>query len=199
MLPNILAAVVGRFSNHPPAAARRAWRRFRLWLAGYSAAVRWFPAYSPDKPVAFGGHALLSGFYNGSVVAFALAQRRAGRGLPKRLPPGDLVLLSIGTYKLSRLIAKDRIMSFARAPFTRLQGESDRPGEVVETARGRGLQHAIGELVVCPYCLGQWIGTAFLVTYIREPRIARTVAAAFAIIAGSDLLQETWVAVDKRA
>jgi hypothetical protein len=71
--------------------------------------------------MAFGGHAVPSGIYNGSVLAFALEQRRAGRRPPERLPPGDLVLL------------------------------------------------------------------------------ARTVATAFAIAAGSDLLQETWVAVDKRA
>jgi hypothetical protein len=161
--------------------------------------VRWFPAYSPDKPVAMSGHAALTALFNGSVAAYALAHRRSGRELPERLPAGDLVLLSIGTYKLSRLIAKDRIMSFARAPFTRLQGESERPGEVSEEPRGGGLQHAVGELLVCPYCLGQWVGTAFLATYLREPRVARTVAAAFTIVAGSDLLQETWVAVDKRA
>ena len=145
------------------------------------------------------GHAFLTALYNGSVAAFLLAQRRSGRSLPERVPAGDLVLLSVGTYKLSRLIAKDRIMSFARAPFTRLEGESDRPGELSEDPRGSGLQHAVGELLVCPYCLGQWVGTGFLITYIREPRLARTVAAAFAIVAGSDLLQETWVAVDKRA
>jgi uncharacterized protein DUF1360 len=161
--------------------------------------VRWFPAYSPDKDVALGGHAVLVGVFNGSVAAFVLAQRRSGRKLPPRLPPGDLVLLSIGTYKLSRLIAKDRIMAFMRAPFTRLEGESDRPGEVSEQPRGKGLQHAIGELLVCPYCLGQWVGTGLLATYLRDPRVARTVAATFAIVAGSDLLQETWVAVDKRA
>lgn len=161
--------------------------------------MRWFPGYSPDKPVAMSGHAFLTTVYNGSVVAFVLAQRRTGRELPERVPAGDLVLLSLGTYKLSRLIAKDRIMSFARAPFTRFQGESDRPGEVSEEPRGGGVQHAIGELLVCPYCLGQWIGTGFLITYLREPRLARTIAAAFAIVAGSDLLQETWVAVDKRA
>jgi hypothetical protein len=145
------------------------------------------------------GHALLTAAFNGSVAAFGLAYWRSGRELPERVPAGDLVLLSIGTYKLSRLIAKDRIMSFARAPFTRLQGESERPGEVSEEPRGGGLQHALGELLVCPYCLGQWVGTAFLATYLREPRLARTVAAAFTIVAGSDLLQETWVAVDKRA
>jgi Protein of unknown function (DUF1360) len=161
--------------------------------------VRWFPGYSPDKPVAMGGHAFLTTIYNGSVAAFVVAQRRSGRGFPERVPAGDLALLSIGTYKLSRLIAKDRVMSFARAPFTRLQGESERPGEVSEEPRGAGVQHAIGELLVCPYCLGQWIGTAFLLTYVREPRAARTIATALAIVAGSDLLQETWVAVDKRA
>jgi hypothetical protein len=146
-----------------------------------------------------GGHAVLTGIFNASVAAFALAQHRAGRELPDRYPAGDLLLLSVGTYKVSRLIAKDRIMSFARAPFTRFQGESERPGEVTEEARGSGLRHAVGELLICPYCLGQWIGTGFLVTYLREPRLARTVAAAFAVVAGSDLLQETWVAVDKRA
>ncbi len=90
-------------------------------------------------------------------------------------------------------------MSFVRAPFTHFQGESERPGEVSEEPRGSGLRHALGELLVCPYCLGQWIGTGFLIAYLREPRVARTVAAGFAIVAGSDLLQETWVAVDKRA
>lgn len=149
--------------------------------------------------MALGGHAVLVGAFNGSVLAFAIAQRRSGRPLPERFPPGDLVLLSVGTYKLSRLIAKDRIMAFMRAPFTRLQGESERPGEVSEEPRGTGLRHAIGELVVCPYCLGQWVGTGLLATYLRDPRLARTIAAAFTIVAGSDLLQETWVAVDKRA
>ncbi len=145
------------------------------------------------------GHAALTALYNGSVAAFAISQRRRRQDLPDRFPGGDLALLAIGTYKLSRLIAKDRIMSFVRAPFTRFQGESERPGEVSEEPRGSGLRHAVGELLVCPYCLGQWIGTSFLIVYLREPRVARTIAAAFAIVAGSDLLQETWVAVDKRA
>ncbi len=161
--------------------------------------MRWFPGYSPDKPVAMGGHALLTTVYNGSAAALVLAQRRSGRELSERVPTGDLVLLSVATYKLSRLIAKDRIMSFARAPFTRLKGESERPGEVNETPRGGGVQHALGELLVCPFCLGQWIGTGFVFAYLRDPKVTRTVASTFAIVAGSDLLQEAWVAVDKRA
>ena len=53
--------------------------------------------------------------------------------------------------------------------------------------------------MVCPYCLSQWIGAGFLAAYLRQPRMARTAAALFAIVGGSDLLQQTWVAVDKRA
>lgn len=161
--------------------------------------MRWFPAYSRNKDVALGGHALLVGVYNGSLAAFAISQRRSGRGLPERLPAGDLLLLSVATYKLSRLIAKDRITSFLRAPFTRYKGESERPSEVSEEARGRGFRRAVGELLVCPYCLGQWVGTGFLAVYLREPRLARTLAVLFTIVSGSDLLQEAWVAVDKRA
>ena len=161
--------------------------------------MRWFPAYSSEEQKPLGGHAVLTLVFNGSIAALALAQRRSGRPLPERFPPGDLFLLSVGTYKLSRLIAKDRITSFVRAPFTRFTGESDRPGEVSEEPRGEGVQQAIGELLVCPYCLGQWVGTGFLAAYLREPRIARTIAAIFTVVAGSDLLQETWVAVDKRA
>jgi hypothetical protein len=156
-------------------------------------------AYSPGERQPLRAHATLTFVFNGAVLALAVAQRRSGRGLPERVPAGDLALMSIGTYKLSRLIAKDRITSFFRAPFTRYMGPSERPSEVSEEPRGEGLRRAIGELVVCPYCLGQWVGTAFLLTYLREPRLARTVAAAFTIVAGSDLLQEAWVAVDKRA
>jgi Protein of unknown function (DUF1360) len=161
--------------------------------------MSWLRGYSPNEPKPLAGHAFLTLVFNGSVAALAVAQRRSGRPLPERFPAGDLLLLSVGTYKLSRLIAKDRITSFVRAPFTRFKGESDRPGEVSEEPRGGGLQQAIGELLVCPYCLGQWVGTGFLAAYLREPEIARTVAAMFAVVAGSDLLQETWVAVDKRA
>ena len=156
-------------------------------------------AYPSDEPRPLGGHIALVSIFGGAATAVAIAQRRSGRPLPERFPAGDVMLMSIATYKLSRLIAKDRITSFLRAPFTRYKGESERPSEVSEEARGRGFRRAVGELLVCPYCLGQWVGTGFLAIYLREPRLARTLAVLFTIVSGSDLLQEAWVAVDKRA
>lgn len=156
-------------------------------------------AYSPEEPQPLGGHATLTIAFNAGVAAYALYYRRTDRSLPDRVPAGDLALLAVGTYKLSRLIAKDRITAFFRSPFTRYKGPSERPSEVSEEPRGSGLRRAIGELLVCPYCLGQWVGTAYLMSYLRQPRLARTVASAFAIVAGSDLLHQAWVALDKRA
>ncbi len=156
-------------------------------------------AYSPQERQPLRGHAALVAAFNGLVAGIALVQWRSREPLPERLPPGDLLLMSVATYKLSRLIAKDRITGFFRAPFTRYKGPSERPSEVSEEPRGEGLQRAIGELVVCPYCLAQWVGTAFIGIYLRKPRLARTVAGLFTVVAGSDLLQQAWVAVDKRA
>ncbi len=161
--------------------------------------MRFLRAYAPGQERLLGGHALLTGVFTGGVATFAITYRRSGRGLPEQVPPGDLALMAIGTYKLSRLIAKDRITGFFRAPFTRYKGDSERPSEVVEEPRGTGLRRSVGELLVCPYCLGQWVGTAYLMTYLREPRLARSVASLFTIVSGADLLQQAWVAVDKRA
>jgi hypothetical protein len=156
-------------------------------------------AYPSDEPRPLGGHIILVSIFGGAATAVAITQRRSGRPLPERFPASDVMLMSIATYKVSRLIAKDRITSFLRAPFTRYKGESERPSEVSEEARGRGLRRAVGELLVCPYCLGQWVGTGFLAVYLRDPRLARTLAVLFTVVSGSDLLQEAWVAVDKRA
>jgi len=156
-------------------------------------------AYSPQESQPLGGHAALVAAFHGLVVAIAVAQRRSRRPLPERVPAADLALLSIATYKLSRLIAKDRITGFFRAPFTRYKGASERPSEVSEEPRGSGLRRAIGELLVCPYCLSQWVGTGLVGMYLVKPRLARMVAALFTVVAGSDLLQQAWIAVDKRA
>ena len=63
------------------------------------------------------------------------ALHRSGRELPERVGLGDVVLVATATQKLSRLITRDRVTSFLRAPFTRYQ-EAAGHGEVEEAARG---------------------------------------------------------------
>lgn len=135
----------------------------------------------------FGGYATLIGVFNLSMAAFLATAQRRGR-LPERYPLGDLALLSAGTFKLSRLIARDRVTSVLRAPFTTFQGDVGH-GEVDEAARGRGLRRAIGELLVCDFCVEQWVAAGYLAGYTVTPRPTRAVAALFTIYAAADVLQ----------
>jgi Flp pilus assembly protein TadB len=133
------------------------------------------------------GYAALTGLFSLLAASFAGWMRRSGRQLPERVEIYDLALLSLATHKVSRLIAKDRVTSAVRAPFTRYQEEAG-PSEVEEEAVGHGLRRAIGELLVCPYCLSLWIAAAFTAGLIVVPRATRWTAAVFSVLLGADVL-----------
>ena len=52
--------------------------------------------------------------------------------LPERFGAGDALLLGAATAQLSRLLAKDRVTSVLRAPFTRFKDDTGY-GEVVSS------------------------------------------------------------------
>lgn len=152
--------------------------------------------HSPDQERPLGGYAVLTGTFLGAAGGFAAWLRASGRELPERVPAGDLALMTVATHKASRLIAKDRVTSSVRAPFTRFQRDAG-PGEVDEAARGRGLRRAIGELIVCPYCLGLWIAAAFAAGFIVAPRPTRWVATIFTALFGADAMQLAYAKAEK--
>jgi hypothetical protein len=147
-----------------------------------------FAGHSPAEERPLGGYAALMGVFGVAVGGFAAWLRRSGRELPDRVPPGDLALMTLATHKTARLISKDRVTSTVRAPFTRYEGNAG-PGEVSEKARGRGLRRAVGELIICPYCIGLWIAAAFAAGFVVAPRATRWVASVLTAVFGSDLLQ----------
>ena len=119
---------------------------------------------------------------------FGVWLRRSGGELPERPSASDVALVTVATHKASRLLAKDRVASAIRAPFTRFEDDTG-AGEVSEAARGRGLRRAVGELLICPYCLSVWIAAGFMAGLIVAPRPTRWVAAVLATVFGSDVLQ----------
>ena len=141
-----------------------------------------------DEPRPLGSYALLVALFNALVVGFLLAVRRSSRELPERIAVGDVLLLGAATHKLSRLVTKNKPTSALRAPFTEYEGPAGR-GEVEEKPRGEGLRRAIGELLVCPYCMGLWVATALACCLVLLPRTTRFVAAIFSILGLSDLFQ----------
>ncbi len=144
--------------------------------------------YSGEHEAPLGGYAMLMGTFVSVVAAFSTWIRRSGRELPERVAPGDIVLLTVATHKASRLITKDRVTSAVRAPFTEYQSDGG-PAEVEERARGRGLRRALGELLVCPYCLGMWLATIFAIGLVVLPRPTRWAASVLCVHFGADVMQ----------
>jgi hypothetical protein len=104
----------------------------------------------------------------------------------------------VASHKVSRVIAKDRVASAVRAPFTRFQGDAG-PGEVDEAARGHGLRRAIGELLVCPYCLGLWASATLTASLLVFPRFTRWFATVLTMFFGSELLQLAYHRAERAA
>lgn len=138
---------------------------------------------------------VLVALYNGLVAAALLGARRTGR-LERRPRLDDLLLVAFATQRLSRLVTKDRVTAAIRAPFTVYQGEGG-PGEVEERARGHGLRRVVGELLVCPFCIAQWIATALCVGLLFAPRVTRFVASVFSVVAVADTLQLLYKGTEK--
>ncbi|HEX6249601.1 MAG TPA: DUF1360 domain-containing protein [Nocardioidaceae bacterium] len=136
--------------------------------------------------------------YAGSLTAFALAVtavaaagRRSGRGLPERYGLSDIALGALATHKFSRLLSKGSVTSPIRAPFTEFQ-EPAGSAELNERARGGRVRHTVGELLSCPFCLGQWVGTGYVAGLGLAPRPTRAWAAVFAVTALSDTLHQVY-------
>jgi hypothetical protein len=147
-----------------------------------------FRGHSPEQERPLGGYALLIGLFSTLTAAFTVWMRASDRELPERFSMGDLALITVATHKASRLIAKDRVTSSVRAPFTRFQGDAG-PSEVDEAARGRGLRRAVGELIVCPYCLGLWIAALLAAGMVVAPRPTRWAGSVLTALFGADMLQ----------
>ncbi len=148
-----------------------------------------------EKPV--GSYAALTGTYGATVVAFAAAVKLTGRKLPERFAFSDIALMGVATHKLARLVAKDKVTTFLRVPFTEFD-EDISSGEVMEEPRGRGPRPAIGELLACPFCLAQWVATGFTYGMVFAPRATRLATSTFTAIAAADFLQYAYAATQQK-
>jgi hypothetical protein len=142
----------------------------------------------PEERPPLAAYATFATVFHAAMAAAVAAAKRSGRDLPQRVETGDIVLIGTASYKLSRLIAKKKVTAFVRAPFTELEGKGG-PAELEETPRGSGARRALGELLVCPYCLGLWASGGFHAGLLFAPRATRISASVLTALAISDFLQ----------
>lgn len=156
-----------------------------------------FEGYAePHERPPFRMYAGLAAAFNTAFAGALFAARRSGR-LPERVSPEDLMLIGTASHKLSRLIAKDKVTTFVRAPFTEYQGRGG-PAEVEERSRDGQIRGAIGEMLICPYCLGLWAAGAFHVGLIFAPRVTRVAASTLTALTVSDFLQIAYKAAENK-
>lgn len=138
---------------------------------------------SPAEPRPLGAYAGLATVYAGLFGGGLAAAVRNGRELPRSVSAGDIVLYGVATHRLSRLVSREKVARFVRAPFTVVEEEIDcPPAELEEHPRyDGGMRGAIGELLTCTMCLDQWVAGGLVVGHVWAPRTTRLVASVLAI------------------
>lgn len=147
-------------------------------------------AYAPHEHRPLDGYLVAMGAFSTLAGSLAVAAKVTGRTVPDRVSVQDVLMISLATHKLSRLIAKDAVTSPLRAPFVRYT-EPIGAAEINEEVRDEGslVRHAIGELVTCPFCLAVWVATGLTGGLVLAPRLTRLATTAMTATAVSDFLQ----------
>jgi hypothetical protein len=127
-------------------------------------------------------YATLTTVFSGALGGFLLLAQ--GR-LPERIGFGDVLRIGLASYKLGRLIAKDEVTTWMRAPVTR--------DEDAQEPEQEGMARVLGELLTCPYCIGLWVAAGFSAGVVLFPRETRFAATIFGGQATADLLNAAFV------
>ncbi|WP_339215604.1 DUF1360 domain-containing protein [Ornithinibacillus sp. FSL M8-0202] len=76
----------------------------------------------------------------------------------------DFLIISLASFRLTRLIVFDKITSFLRKPFHEEIKEIDSDGNEITyiEIKGKGLRNWFGELLSCYWCTGIWAAAILL-------------------------------------
>lgn len=149
----------------------------------------------PGRAEAGRSYAVLVVSYLTLLVPLLVAAGRRGR-LSRTPSVAHIVVFGVATHKLSRILSRGKVASFARAPFTEYE-EPAHLAEVNERPRGRGLRRAVGELLTCPFCIGMWISAAFAIGNAFAPGVTLAGASVLNSLTVADFLHLGYVRLAK--
>jgi hypothetical protein len=137
-----------------------------------------------ETPTAPTDYALLSAAYLTLLAGLSESGRRRS-DLLADFKPIELVPLSAATFALSKLVVKEKVETWMRAPFVDELPDGPRP-------KGRRLRYAIGELLTCTRCTGGWAALGLIALRTHAPVQGRIVTAVLAASAGNDFLHSAF-------
>jgi Protein of unknown function (DUF1360) len=130
-----------------------------------------------ETPTDPSDYAALTLTYGSLLAALAYSQRHRSP-----VEHGELVPLATATFALSKLVGKEKVESWVRAPFVEETPEGKRP-------KGQGMRYAVGELLSCTRCLGAWSALGLVGLRLASPEVSRTVTTVLTASACNDFLQ----------
>lgn len=134
-----------------------------------------------DPPTEPYNYAALNAVFGALLAGVIVASRERAREADP-LTSRDLAVTSAATFALAKVIARERIGSWVREPFVDEENGTKRP-------RGRGIRHAVGELVTCTRCVGAWSALGLVGLRLTSPSTGRVVNDVLAVSAMNDWLQ----------
>ena len=151
------------------------------------------PTDAPARESVNGSHAesptesydymALNAMFGALLAGVVLAARERTRS-SEPLTSRDLAVTGAATFALSKVIARERIGTWVREPFV----EEEAGGK----PRGRGMRHAVGELLTCTRCVGAWSALGLVGLRLTSPATGRVVNDVLAVSAMNDWLQASF-------
>ena len=82
-----------------------------------------------------------------------------------------LFILTLASFRLTRLIMYDEITSFIRTPFLTITTDYDSNKEITHNIeiKGSGVRRWIGKLLTCYWCTGIWSSIVIIIFYFYLP------------------------------
>jgi hypothetical protein len=129
-----------------------------------------------------------------TLLAGVVAATSRRRGAETAIPAREIVPLSVATFALAKVVAKEKMGTWVREPFVEEDAER-KPGP----PRGRGLRHAVGELLTCTRCIGAWAALALVALRLLSPPAGRIAITVLATSGTNDFLQAAFQVTTRRA
>ena len=139
-------------------------------------------------------YAALVGIFGAGMAGIGALSSLRGRW-PEQLTALDLAILSAATFKASRTVAHDEVLSFLRQPF--VQSEAHEGDE--KPIEDGGARQALGELLTCSRCIGIWAAAGIVGLHTVAPRTGRLLTWSLAASAANDFFQAGFSALSAKA
>jgi hypothetical protein len=103
----------------------------------------------------------------------------------------NLLLFSLASFRLTRLIVFDKITEFIRDPFFDEMVEENEDGEieVYYLPKKTGIKKFIGELLSCYWCTGIWASAGIVGLFLLNPAFSTPIILILAVAGLASILE----------